>query len=127
MIESIYVASNSLFNSLQLTYSLANGLLIAKPRDSCSYSEWIGLGEVRLLTYWFIDRINARITVVEICCSESLTCQIWKKTFQSGILKIDQINVTGNPSQRRQGFKKLLPQKNYTDQQLHLIDFVKEL
>ena len=110
-----------------MTYSLANGLLIAKPRGNCSYSEWIGLGEVRLLTYWFIDRINTRITVVEICCSESLTCQIWKKTFQNAILKIDQINVTGNPSQRRQGFKKLLPQKNYTDQQLHLTDFVKEL
>ena len=100
-----------LFNSPQLTYVLADCLLIVKCTGACTFSERIGLDDIRLCLSFFNLTLIAGSVVRGIHSLESLACQIWKEAFKEARLKdfkMGRTNLPGNPRPRRQGFSEML-------------------
>ena len=97
-----------LFNSPQLTYVLADCLLIVKCTGACTFSERIGLDDTRLCLSFFNLTLIAGSVMMGIHFLESLACQIWKEAFKEARLrdfKMDWTNLLGNPRRKQQDFR----------------------
>ena len=95
-----------MFNSPQLTYGLADHLLITKSTGACTFSELIGLDDIGLCLSFSKLTLMAGSMVMEIHSLESQACQIWKEAFKEARLRLTyRTNLPGNPRQRRQNFR----------------------